>query len=388
MNFFLAINTCMTTQLFHKCKASTNALELSFNRARPCCLFRSPGKPQIDPTLGVKHILKSFSEYTDQKVKAGCIKCEKQESNGAESRRLYLDKVMNTEYDFYYDFQLSNLCNLACKMCSPNFSSRVEKTFKFYDEKNFNHEQLVSPVLPHSWNQKTVEKILEDINRRTTSGKKIIISMKGGEPTIQPELESFLENLENINNIRINVITNLQRLPDYFVKTLNKFERCSIGVSCEGVEDTYEYVRSYGDWNEFKQNIKIISQQIQISNKITVELKPLITAQGVGDLQRFIDFVKYCDSLGFNKMSKTAFNNICYYPSETSPLILPLEFIKDIFNDLDDDLVSNLKKQLVNKNTYDKRAFTRMLEFNKINDKFYKTDFWGTPTGIKLSNYL
>ena len=219
----------MSEQLFHKCKAKTNALEISFLRARPCCLFRTPGKPQIDPKLGVDHIIKSFSEYTDEKVEFGCRKCIINEEHGSESRRQYFDKVMNTEYDFYYDFQLSNLCNLACKMCSPNHSTRLEKTWQYYKDNNFEHEQMISPILPHSWDNQVVERILEDINRRTTSGKKVIISLKGGEPTVQPELKSFLENLENINNIRIDVITNLQKLPDYFVNSLDKFEKCNIG---------------------------------------------------------------------------------------------------------------------------------------------------------------
>ena len=381
----------MSEQLFHNCKAKTNAVEISFTRARPCCLFRTPGRPQINPKLGVDHILKSFSEYTEEKVEYGCNKCIMNEANGSESRRQYFDKIMNTEYDFYYDFQLSNLCNLACKMCSPNHSTRLEKTWQYYEDNNFEHEQILSPILPHSWDNEIVEKILEDINRRTTSGKKVIISLKGGEPTIQPELESFLENLENIHNIRVDVITNLQKLPDYFVNSLHKFEKSTIGVSCEGVEETYEYNRSLGDWNTFKQNIVTISEQAKISNKIDLQLQPLVTAQTIGDLERFIEFIKYCNSLGFKKVSKVSFNNLCYNPLEANPLKMPLDFIKEIVKDLEDlneEITNNITKQLLNKNTYSEETFKRFLEFTRLNDEFYKTDFWQTPTGKKLKPYL
>ena len=60
--------------IFDKCIAKTNALELSFLRARPCCLFRIPGRPQIDPKLGVDHILERYNEYTTAQIEKSCAK--------------------------------------------------------------------------------------------------------------------------------------------------------------------------------------------------------------------------------------------------------------------------------------------------------------------------
>ena len=50
--------------------------------------------------------------------------------------------------------------------------------------------------------------------------------------------------------------------------------------------------------------------------------------------------------------------------------------------------IHKLKKLLRDKNVYTKDQMDRTLKFIELTDKFNKTDFWKTPTGIKLSNYL
>ena len=90
----------------------------------------------------------------------------------------------------------------------------------------------------------------------------------------------------------------------------------------------------------------------------------MVTAQTIGDLERFIEFIKYCNSLGFKKVSKVSFNNLCYNPLEANPLKMPLDFIKEIVKDLEDlneEITNNITKQLLNKNTYSEETFKRFL---------------------------
>ncbi len=380
----------MSAQIFHNCKAKTNALELSFLRARPCCLFRTPGRPQINPKLGVDHVLESFKHYTDEKVEKGCIKCIKQENNGVRSKRNYLDTLLKDgEYDFYYDFQLSNLCNLACKMCSPNFSSRLVKPFEFYKQKGYDDDNgMVSPILPNKWDWEIVDKIFEDINKRTKD-KKIVIELKGGEPTMQPEFKDFFDKFENVQNVRLDIITNLQRLPDYFLENISKFEEINVGVSLEGTEETYEYVRTLGDWKTFKSNLETLAKETRsFTNKIGLHFHPKIISYGLSNVQDLLDFMDYGESLGFIGAGDTSIAEIIWTPHHSCPLYLPKDYVETVVSRISHKRDGKLKKLLLGSNSYTEKQMQNTLKFIELTDEFNKKDFWQTPTGKELKNYL
>jgi len=380
----------MSAEIFHNCKAKTNALELSFLRARPCCLFRTPGRPQINPKLGVDHVLESFKHYTDEKVEKGCIKCIKQENNGVRSKRNYLDTLLKDgEYDFYYDFQLSNLCNLACKMCSPNFSSRLVKPFEFYKQKGYDDDNgMVSPILPNKWDWEIVDKIFEDINKRTKD-KKIVIELKGGEPTMQPEFKDFFDKFENVQNVRLDIITNLQRLPDYFLENISKFEEINVGVSLEGTEETYEYVRTLGDWKTFKSNLETLAKETRtFNNKIGLHFHPKIISYGLSNVQDLLEFMDYGESLGFIGAGDTSIAEIIWTPHHSCPLYLPKDYVETVVSRISHKRDGKLKKLLLGSNSYTEKQMQNTLKFIELTDEFNKKDFWQTPTGKELKNYL
>lgn len=376
--------------IFDKCVAKTNALELSFLRARPCCLFRIPGRPQINPKLGVDHILERYNEYTTAQIEKSCAKCIKQENNGVRSKRMWLNsQFKNSEYDFYYDFQLSNLCNLACKMCSPNFSSRLVKPFEFYRKNGYDDfNGGISPVLPNKWDWEIVDKIFEDINQRTKD-KKIIIEFKGGEPTMQPEFEEFFYKFENPQNVRLDIISNLQRLPDYFIENIKKFGEVNVGVSLEGTEETYEYIRTLGDWKTFKTNIETLTTETKsFTNKVALHFHPKVISYGLSRLQDLIDFMDYGASLGFKPPSENSIAEIIWTPYHSCPLYLPKEYVENIVARISHKRDSKLKNLLLNSNTYTEEQMQNTLKFIELTDKFNNKDFWQTPTGLELKNYL
>ena len=381
----------MKTTIFDKCAAKTNALELSFERARPCCVFRADVKRRpINPKLGVNYVMNRFKEYTNDEIAEGCKKCIIQESNGARSKRLWLNSFIHSgEYDLYYDFQLSNLCNLACKMCSPNFSSRLVKPWKFYRENGYIEKDIgVSPVLPSKWNSTIVDKIFDDINERTKD-KKVVVEVKGGEPTMQTEFNDFFNRFENIHNVRLDLITNLQKLPDYFLENVSKFHKVNIGVSIEGTEETYEYIRTLGKWNTFEKNIKTLCKEKKSFNNDTkLIFHPKIVSYGIGRLQDLLDFMDYGASLGFQEASAESISEIIWSPNHSSPLYLPKAYVSEVMSNVEHKRIHKLKKLLRDKNVYTKDQMDRTLKFIELTDVYNKTDFWKTPTGKGLSNYL
>ena len=70
-----------------------------------------------------------------------CKNCYEYEDSGADSSRiretndwmqfLNLENLDDVTAELvYYDIRNDNLCNLSCRMCSPQFSSQLEKEFK------------------------------------------------------------------------------------------------------------------------------------------------------------------------------------------------------------------------------------------------------------------
>ena len=114
------------------------------------------------------------------------------------------------------DFQVmsGNLCNLGCKMCSPDYSSNFSKFFKskgfstansiqfhkkqpkgFFPNKNYN--------IIHDW-PKTIE--LKNVFKNYENNISYMF-ITGGEPTIIPENVDFLDFLSN-KNINLRLATN------------------------------------------------------------------------------------------------------------------------------------------------------------------------------------
>ena len=106
---------------------------------RPCCKFLESEMPKFHIKQGIetykksKWVKKLQDQFIDGKRPKGCERCWKEESAGIESKR-QLDYIRHKkQFDSvdlknpnYINISLAfgNLCNLACRICSPNQSSR------------------------------------------------------------------------------------------------------------------------------------------------------------------------------------------------------------------------------------------------------------------------
>ena len=140
----------------------------------------------------------------------------------------------------YADIRFDPTCNLKCKTCGPASSTLWQK------EKNIS--------IP-------VNKVNSDhmINIDKKQLKKIYLA--GGEPTYVKGYQSFLEELFVVNPLcEVIINTNLKKLTDPWRALIKKFKNLTVICSCDAIESLGAYVRYPLGWDEFKDNVKFVSE--------------------------------------------------------------------------------------------------------------------------------
>ena len=130
--------------------------------------------------------------------------------------RLDYVKQHNGELDqLAFDFQVSvgNLCNLACKMCSAEFSTAYQTFFnKFHG--------ITTKITTYDW---PVTMSLTDIFKDHISGMRRLF-LTGGEPTITTELIDFMDDIHDINkSVVVWPSTNCTKISDRLLISLSKY---------------------------------------------------------------------------------------------------------------------------------------------------------------------
>ena len=222
-----------------------------------------------------------------------CSFCYNQEkfNNGSLRTRLnrsYGDQISNNiEPDFalrYLDIRSSNICNMACVMCSHSLSS------SWYEDGlslNYGVQPESSKFIMLSNN--TEQDILKIIDNKLE-----IVYFAGGEPLITPYHYTLIESLIDrgiSNNIRLEYNTNLSALKYKKFKILDlwkQFKSVQIRASIDASDEIAEYQRYGTDWKKIAKNWNIISKQmpeIDIAPQITV------TTLNIRHLPKFLDLL-------------------------------------------------------------------------------------------------
>lgn len=179
----------------------------------------------------------------------------------AKNNNGYLDKIA-------YNFQImpGNLCNLACKMCQPKYSTTFSKFFQSKNYKNENEIIFVNDYLPgektlnfigdvYDWPKK---KTLHEVFSAYYNDIKEIIIL-GGEPTIVEENLDFLQELINHGlheTINLAILTNGTNLNKKFYDIILKFKNPGIVMSLDGM-DEIAYIQRYpSNWASIEGNLK------------------------------------------------------------------------------------------------------------------------------------
>lgn len=315
----------------------------------PCCLYEfSDSQTNINEYWNSDEIIRLRKDMQENKRPAGCNKCWKHEDQGVESLRQSINKgrlkqfqhilseTVLTQSPSQIKYTPGTECNLSCRMCLPNFSSRVEK---LYDIIGIPYENQKDNLLNN------FEYIIQ--NKQNIR----FLDISGGEPFYHKKTKQLLLNLiESGDNkhITLFVTTNATRIDPDTVKLLKKFEDVVLSISLDGVGKVHEYIRPGCNWEQLENNIKLLKR-----NKISLQI---ISTISVLTILNLTELEEWCSQNNLHFANPSIVTN----PIELAPHNLPYQLHQFV-----------PKKY---KNFIKKEISHDSLNFIKTLDDYWKTD--------------
>ena len=218
--------------------AGNKGLELS-----PCCISPTESADSID-FANNNYLCDIRNQWNQGQFPTACNSCKTAESAGYVSRRQGVNQwYIDHGYDndrvemVRIDYQVGDLCNLACVICGPHFSS-VWK------------QELHIPLLQRKVN---VNDNWTDLDLSQLKH----IHFNGGEPLLSKEHVKFLQAIPNKHRVQVNYNTNAtiqasQELLDLW----QQFELVQLDFSIDDVGARFEYQRYPANWSEVTSNLQ------------------------------------------------------------------------------------------------------------------------------------
>ncbi|MCF8465140.1 MAG: twitch domain-containing radical SAM protein [Flavobacteriales bacterium] len=241
---------------------SINVMMTANGKYKPCCKWvdtlHNEGEELQAPRHTIEDAWKS-SELVDlrEQLKAGkkpdkCSVCWKEEESGIRSMRYdsfsyrpSKESVANPKAPIRLDIYPSNICNLKCRICSPEYSTRwiaeAKETQGIEEETHLNLNKDNLDILK-DWLPNVVE-----------------IGLFGGEPLFMKETLMLMEYCVEYGfskNITLLINTNGTIYSDNLMKVFMAFKRVLINFSIDDCGQRFEYQRSGAIWETTVQNIK------------------------------------------------------------------------------------------------------------------------------------
>jgi len=337
------------------CNALTNHMCITVAASwRPCCRFNN------FPLVDINQV--DFKSYQDsdfyKSIKSdmfsgwssGCKKCKEEEERGQTSLREVLNKTLSGSSDIeYVEISLSNNCNLACKMCSPTYSTFWNKLVTDNQVLNDYYTTTIQPTI-------SVEKIFSTIDLSKLKKIKYL----GGEPFITPEIKELFEFLEIkgvIQNIEFECNTNCTLFPTKWLHYLDKFKKVTIELSIDGVGLVNDYIRYGKMWNTIEKNIiKWSKTDYDVNVYSTVQAYNLHDMKNVKELA--------------NSLSLKHYSSLLVVPEFLSVHTLPLDYLEIIKDNYNQKYFKSIKNN---------NKFAELTKFTKTIDNI---------TGLHLKNVV
>lgn len=255
----------------------------------------------------IKEFRKNIHEI---KPLSNCVKCYSEEQVSYESRRIKenFKSVIFTEQAFeksylqspeYQNFEnskvtgetkklpvdwhvdLGNECNLACKMCNPQASSKISAHYQSWNliDTSYNNNWTTDPI---AWANflKSIEET-KNLNR---------IHFMGGEPLLNKNFHTLLDFLidKSLTHISLSFVTNGTLIDQILINKLKKFKTFNIEVSIESIHSNNHYIRQGVDTSVTLSNIE--SLLTQTNDQFQLVLRSVPQLLNVNNYNEYIEW--------------------------------------------------------------------------------------------------
>ena len=267
----------------------------------PCCMsdpefpIGNTQEQSVQEIWNGKELRNIRMNMLQDKPSKECRRCYELEENGMSTLRTgsignyahHWDKVEATSDDgsagdvnmAYMDIRFSNLCNLKCRSCGPQFSSSW-----FEDHKSI-YGKLDHPKILQVRDE--MRSFLDELDPLLESVERVYWA--GGEPLITKEHYNILDKWIAMGkrDVSMDYTTNFTQM--YYKKKTafdywNKFENVRVAASLDANHARGEYLRKNMVWSEVVQNRRTMIEQCP---HVYFELTPTVSVYNVLNLPDF-----------------------------------------------------------------------------------------------------
>lgn len=229
---------------------------------------------------------------------SACKVCWQAEDRGIKSFRQFMkaDEIIFEPVLKEIDISISNVCNLACRMCVPTNSNLLQKDHKFFVDNGLEKEIVLATngrwfsSYPYDGSKSVQwQWIVHNIDQITT------LKMSGGEPFYDKKVLELLELCVEkglAENICLEFHTNTTCFDDKLISLLKKFKNKHT-FSIDGVDKVYEYIRYPAKFEQLDKSLKLYIDNIVNRTEI-IHINFVVSAL---NLFNVIDFLNYVDNL-------------------------------------------------------------------------------------------
>ncbi|MCB0421161.1 MAG: twitch domain-containing radical SAM protein [Bdellovibrionales bacterium] len=207
----------------------------------------------------------------------------------------------------WWDLRLSNRCNMACRMCLPQSSSKLLVEFRQNREKltpldHHNLQITEQEMAKNGWLADS-DRFLEDFLDQARDIE--VIELHGGEPTIEPGFWKLLSGLiesGHAENIKIVIHTNILKLTSDQIDILDCFQGGKFIASIDSIGRENDFLRYPSKWDDVKKNIPLFAK---LGKGWIKNIHQTISAYQCCTVHKFLEFfeqliVKHNLSLGWS----------------------------------------------------------------------------------------
>lgn len=328
----------------------------------PCCKFTGE-TPNIYNVDNLDSIAKSNEYQSIQKTlesgkwPSGCWMCKNDETAGIQSRREYsnsIHKKQNHLLPIDIEVSLDYTCNLMCRMCGPDASSKwgsAKTVIQQFNDLGINLNQNTSGKSYKEYQDKFIE-----VWENSDLSQLKVIRLIGGEPFYAKHIDRFFEKLytskKSLRSVKMYINTNATIFPsDKTVEYLTQLGRCKIDFSVDAEGELAECLRYGKSWRTIEDTIL---KWVDLRNKHkNIVLGSCITINilNFNLISRLIDFLnKHNIDVWFNHLLRPKYLSVYQltkdermslmdkldepYNTDFKNLVLADEFIEPEFDSL------------------------------------------------------
>ena len=281
------------------------------------------------------------ASYTTDSIRSGvlppeCEQCVLKEASVGHSRRLFFRDILNpmlegNQNDYsknshdimFLEFNMSNICNLKCRMCDGiNSSAWVKDELKLAEDGNILQRRINDPEFGYTnKSEQIIERLFEDptpfMNLR-------YLSIKGGEPYMEPANKKILQKFIDLGiakNVTLDWTTNGTIVDEEVHELARQYGHTKWTVSIEGTDGLYEYIRGGKNFT-FAQ----LNENLKHYDFDRIIIAVTVMAYNIAHLDKIQSWYDGAKQDNWD----IYFNNVVAAPPYLNPRVLPNEILESI----------------------------------------------------------